>query len=222
MGLRWPPRLPWPWSTSSSSSGCAGRWGSAAACWGEARRGDVAWRDVGRGAGRGGAGSGFCPLSRSACFVNSVYKTWPPREGAGKVSQSQSKRPAPSSYATGGSTGDGINVAVVDTGIDLDHPYLADNVEGEYMALAEVGRYRKNRAPDDDNGHGTHVAGIIAAEDNAQGVVGVAPDANLYAVKVLDQNGSGYLSDVIDGINWAESRNTDDTTTNDIHVINMS
>jgi len=128
----------------------------------------------------------------------------------------------PSSNATGGSTGDGINVAVLDTGIDLDHPDLADNVEGEYMALAEVGRYRKNRAPDDDNGHGTHVAGIIAAEDNAQGVVGVAPDANLYAVKVLDQNGSGYLSDVIDGINWAESRNTDDTTTNDIHVINMS
>ena len=122
----------------------------------------------------------------------------------------------------GGSTGDGINVAVLDTGIDLDHPDLMANVEGEYMALAEVGRYRKHREADDDNGHGTHVAGIIAAEDNAQGVVGVAPDANLYAVKVLDQNGSGYLSDVIDGINWAESRNTDDTTTNDIHVINMS
>src|SRR5680860_799337 len=126
----------------------------------------------------------------------------------------------PTSNAVGGSTGSGINVAVLDTGIDLDHPDLVANVEGGYMALG--GRYRKHRAPDDDNGHGTHVAGIIAAEDNTQGVVGVAPDADLYAVKVLDQNGSGYFSDVIDGIYWAEGRNTDDTTTNDIHVINMS
>src|SRR5660397_188210 len=125
----------------------------------------------------------------------------------------------------GGSTGDGINVAVLDTGIDLDHPDLVANVEGEYMALAEAGRYRKHRAPDDDNGHGTHVAGIIAAEDNTQGVVGVAPEADLYAVKVLDQNGSGYFSDVIEGIYWAIG--THDPTASlsaedDIHVINMS
>src|SRR5664279_1380997 len=126
----------------------------------------------------------------------------------------------PSSNAAGGSTGDGINVAVLDTGIDLDHPDLAANVEGEYMALAAAGRYRKHRAPDDDNGHGTHVAGIIAAENNSEGVVGVAPDADLYAVKVLDQNGSGYFSDVIDGIYWAIG--THDNSTDDIHVINMS
>ena len=131
----------------------------------------------------------------------------------------------PTSNRDGESTGGGINVAVLDTGIDLDHPDLMANVEGEYMALAEVGRYRKHRAPDDDNGHGTHVAGIIAAEDNTQGVVGVAPDANLYAVKVLDQNGSGYFSDVIDGIYWAID--THDPTVSpsgndDIHIINMS
>jgi subtilisin family serine protease len=67
---------------------------------------------------------------------------------------------------------------------------------------------------DDDNGHGTHVAGIIAAEDNNTGVVGVAPGAALYALKVLDRTGSGYVSDVVAAIQWA--------TENDIQVINMS
>jgi subtilisin family serine protease len=59
----------------------------------------------------------------------------------------------------------------------------------------------------DDNGHGTHVDGIIAALNNDIGVVGVAPGASLYAVKVLDSTGNGYLSDVIDGIQWSVKNN---------------
>jgi len=55
---------------------------------------------------------------------------------------------------------------------------------------------------DDDNGHGTHVAGIIAAIDNDIGVIGVAPEAKLYAVKVLDRRESGFLSDIIAGLEW--------------------
>ena len=55
----------------------------------------------------------------------------------------------------------------------------------------------------DDNGHGTHVAGIIAAADDTQGVVGVAPQAKLYAIKVLGSSGGGYWSTVITGIDWA-------------------
>jgi subtilisin family serine protease len=66
----------------------------------------------------------------------------------------------------------------------------------------------------DDHGHGTHVAGIIAARDNGFGVIGVAPEATLYAVKVLDANGSGYWSSVASGIVWA--------TRNNMDVINMS
>jgi len=71
-----------------------------------------------------------------------------------------------------------------------------------------------SRNADDDNGHGTHVAGIIAALDNTVGVLGVAPQASLLAVKVLNRRGSGYLSDIIEGIQWSVNNGAD--------VINMS
>lgn len=102
--------------------------------------------------------------------------------------------------------GNGIDVAVIDTGIDLDHPDL--------RVLPGVTYVLRTRSADDDNGHGTHVAGIIAALDNTIGVVGVAPNANLYPVKVLNSKGSGYLSDVVKGIEWAIG--------NQMDVINMS
>ncbi|GAB4266328.1 MAG: S8 family peptidase [Thermoleophilia bacterium] len=135
---------------------------------------------------------------------------------------------AASFTAPANGTGDGVNVAVIDTGIDLDHPDLAGNIEGGYMAIAATGKYRKNRSYNDDNGHGTHVAGIIAAANNGVGVVGVAPQADLYAVKALDQNGSGWTSDIVDGIYWAIGTHSDRdaagnlTPGNDIRVINMS
>lgn len=102
--------------------------------------------------------------------------------------------------------GDGIKVAVIDTGIDTSHPDL--------KVFGGVNYVRTVKTYNDDNGHGTHVAGIIAALDNEIGVVGMAPLARLYAVKVLNSQGSGYLSDVIRGINWAAS--------NGMTVINLS
>ena len=107
-----------------------------------------------------------------------------------------------------GNTADPIKVGVIDTGISLSHPDLAGNIKGSFNAISS------RRSANDDNGHGSHVAGIIAALNNSQGVVGVAPKADLYAIKVLDASGSGYLSDVIEGIDWAISKN--------IKVINMS
>ncbi|MFC2071989.1 S8 family serine peptidase [Chloroflexota bacterium] len=93
--------------------------------------------------------------------------------------------------------GTGVKVAVIDTGIDYTHPDLDANYKGGYD-------YVDNDAdPLDDNGHGTHCAGIIAGEDNDEGVIGVAPEAWLYAVKVLDATGSGYTSDVVAGIQWS-------------------
>jgi subtilisin len=122
------------------------------------------------------------------------------------------------------STGRAVNVAVLDTGIDLDHPDLVANIEGGYMAI-QTGPYSlpAARTYDDDNNHGTHVAGIIAAAaGNAIGVVGVAPEADLYAVKVLDMNGSGYLSDIIEGIRWIIATRSDADPNNNVQVINMS
>ncbi|MBS3903135.1 MAG: S8 family peptidase [Anaplasmataceae bacterium] len=104
--------------------------------------------------------------------------------------------------------GDPIKVAVIDTGIDLDHPDLQANIKKQYNAIYSW------RNADDDNGHGSHVAGIIAALNNNQGVVGVAPRVDLFAVKVLNSRGSGYLSDIVEGIDWAIQ--------NQAQVINLS
>lgn len=107
-----------------------------------------------------------------------------------------------------GYTGEGVKVAVLDTGIDYRHPDLKANCKGGINIINPLKKYT------DDNGHGTHVAGIIAAVDNDFGVVGVAPKASLYAVKVLDRTGSGWLSDVIAGLEWSVD--------NQMDIVNMS
>ena len=107
------------------------------------------------------------------------------------------------------STGAGIKVAVVDTGIDMDHPDLAANIKGGFNAIAPKGRYKDPNNFDDDHGHGTHCAGIIAAVDNDIGVVGVAPDAWLYGVKVLGRGGTGQTSDCIEGVQWCADNSMD-------------
>ena len=117
-----------------------------------------------------------------------------------------SKIKAPESWSTG--RGAGSIVAVVDTGIDLDHPDLINNITLGYNAISP------GTTSDDNNGHGTHVAGTIAGVDNTIGVIGVAPSARLLSVKVLGANGSGYISDIIEGIDWAVANGAD--------VINMS
>lgn len=95
-----------------------------------------------------------------------------------------------------GNLGQGIKIGVLDTGIRYDHPDLDANYAGGYDFA--------NRDPDpyDDNGHGTAVAGIIAAEKNGFGIVGVAPKARLYALKVLKSDGTGVSSDVIAALEW--------------------
>lgn len=106
------------------------------------------------------------------------------------------------------STGKGVRVGVLDTGIASSHPALRGRVAGGYNIIAQ------NRNFTDDNGHGTHVAGIIAASGRAGGLYGVAPEAQLYGIKVMDRDGSGRISDVIRGIEWAMD--------NHIQVLNMS
>ena len=113
-----------------------------------------------------------------------------------------------------------VDIAVLDTGIDRQHPDL--NVAGGIDCTYYTGWWfnrtyycEASADGDDDHYHGTHVAGTIGALDNGVGVVGVAPGARLWAVKVLDAQGSGYTSGIIAGIDWVVERG-------DIEVINMS
>jgi subtilisin len=103
-------------------------------------------------------------------------------------------------------------VAVIDTGIDLAHPDLKA-VSGKNCTTS-----RKTALASDDNGHGTHVAGTIGAENDGGGVVGVAPGTRLYAVKVLNASGQGTWSQVVCGIDWV----TQKARTLNIKVANMS
>ncbi|WP_434511214.1 cell wall-binding repeat-containing protein [Desulfitobacterium sp. AusDCA] len=99
-----------------------------------------------------------------------------------------------------GATGKGITVAVVDTGVDINHPDLQDNLVSGYNAITgETGL----SAVQDNNGHGTHVSGIIAAELNGVGVVGVSYQAKIMPIKTMDRSGEGTDDVIADGIVWA-------------------
>ena len=113
-----------------------------------------------------------------------------------------------------------VNVAVIDTGIDADHADL--NIIGGKRFYINNGLVASDNNFDDDHGHGTFVAGTIGAVDNTIGTVGAAPGVGLYAVKVLDSNGAGYTSVIIEGLDHIIDLNLDNNIANDIHVANMS
>ncbi len=104
-----------------------------------------------------------------------------------------------------GITGAGVKIAVIDTGIDYNHPELKENYRGGYDFVND------DDDPMDDSppSHGTLVAGIIAAKLNNQGIVGVAPDASLYALKVMDSDGSSSISNIIAALEWAVEHDID-------------
>lgn len=99
--------------------------------------------------------------------------------------------------------GENVKVAVIDTGCDLNHPDLKNNLLDGFNFI------NPKKDPTDDNAHGTHVTGIICAENNQIGMVGVAPKAKVIPIKVLDENGNGNLLDVAKGIRWAVDRKVD-------------
>jgi subtilisin len=134
--------------------------------------------------------------------VHAVAQTLP--TGIDRIDGEQS-----SAQSGNGSGSVNIGVAVIDTGIDVDHPDLRV-VGGRNCSTG--------RSFDDGNGHGTHVAGTIAAKDDTAGVVGVVPGASLWAVRVLNNAGSGSWSSVVCGIDWV----TANASSNGIEVANMS
>jgi subtilisin family serine protease len=109
------------------------------------------------------------------------------------------------------SKGAGVTIAIVDSGIDLTHPDLKSKIAASYSCIGGSCA----SGGDDDNGHGSHVAGIAAAATgNGVGIAGVAPSAKLMAVKAIDEDGRGACSDIELGIRWAADHGSD--------VINLS
>lgn len=104
-------------------------------------------------------------------------------------------------------TGKDVRVGVIDTGINSFHPDLRGAVIGGFDAINGI-------SYEDDNNHGTYVASVIASRKNGIGIVGVAPEAMLYSIKAMGSDGRGYISDILDGCQWAIEK--------DIRVINMS
>jgi type VII secretion-associated serine protease mycosin len=102
-----------------------------------------------------------------------------------------------------------VNIAVIDTGVDLNHPDLKDNLSRGYVSVKGV------TSPNDDNGHGTHVAGIIASiSNNQKGGVGLSPNCKIMPIKSLSAKGEGNDSDIAEGIIWAVD--------NGANIINLS
>jgi subtilisin family serine protease len=107
------------------------------------------------------------------------------------------------------SPGSGVTIAILDSGV-YSHPDLQQNIAGGYNAL----RGGSTLSYNDNYGHGTQMAGIIAARADEPGIIGVAPYASIKAVKVIDDSGVVYVSDVIEGLQWADNHG--------IRLINMS
>lgn len=106
------------------------------------------------------------------------------------------------------STGVQVKIGVIDTGADYLHPDL------KHSLASGVNLLHRGMLPLDDNGHGTHIAGTLAAAGGSRGMMGVAPRALLYPVKAFDHSGSAYVSDIVLGIDWCVQ--------NRIDIINMS
>ncbi|HJR26434.1 MAG TPA: S8 family serine peptidase, partial [Acidimicrobiales bacterium] len=139
----------------------------------------------------------------------------------GEVPANVARIHAPAAHAAGFDGGPGagrvVRVAIVDTGIDLDHPDLVANLDADLgVDCTGTGSY------DDDHYHGTHVGGTVAAAADGSGVLGVGPGARLVPVKVLDDGGSGTFAEVACGLDHVRALATDADPDNDVQVVNMS
>ncbi|HEX7055574.1 MAG TPA: S8 family peptidase [Bacilli bacterium] len=141
-------------------------------------------------------------------FLNPFYNQQPPRnfEPEQKIPWGVKRIKAPLVWKR--SKGNRVKIGVVDTGVDFRHPDLR-------ACLARgINLFNQYTLPYDDNGHGTHIAGTIAAYNPTSGMTGVAPKAIIYPVKAFDRSGSAFVSDIIMGIDWCVANRMD--------IINMS
>ncbi|MEL6221660.1 MAG: S8 family serine peptidase [Cyanobacteria bacterium J06627_8] len=172
---------------------------------------------------------GFGQLNASSAVIQSGGAAQPTNRQQSETPWGAERINSPDVWNRG-LTGRGVTVAVLDSGVDFSHADLNDNIWVNSGEIAGNGidddrnGYVDDRRgwdfvdndgrPMDFNGHGTHVAGTIAAERNGFGVTGVAPDAEIMAIRVLDNQGQGFVSDIVQGIYYAIDNGAD--------VINLS
>lgn len=116
--------------------------------------------------------------------------------------------------------GDSVLIAILDTGIDYLHPDLGGGYGPGYKVIGGYNFYGDNPNFLDDHGHGTHVAGIVAADGDS--IKGVAPKSNLLAVKVLGEDGGAFTDDIIAGIEYCADPNGDGNTDDMVDIMNLS
>jgi len=136
------------------------------------------------------------------------------------LSKSTTQIGVPEVWQTFGTQGQGVRVGVIDTGIDYLHSALGGGFGEGFKVAGGYDFVNNDPDPLDDNGHGTHVAGIIAADTDT--IKGVAPKATLYAYKVLGANGSGLESDVILAVERAVDPNGDGDPSDRLDIVNLS
>ncbi len=119
-----------------------------------------------------------------------------------------------------GYTGKNVVVGILDTGIDYRHPALGGGFGPGYKVFGGYDFVNNDNDPMDDRGHGTHVAGIVAADGDS--IVGVAPGVKLLAVKVMDASGEGYISDIIKGMEYCIDPDGNINTDDGVDILNMS
>jgi len=134
----------------------------------------------------------LAPVARAAGHDDEVRSSW-----------ALTQVGAPQAWAR--TTGAGIRIGIVDTGVDLLHEDLAGKIVASTNCIGAAGSpARCSGSGQDDNGHGTHVAGIVAAvRGNGVGVAGIAPDAELVVSKAVSATGAATVADVVAGIKWA-------------------
>lgn len=121
-----------------------------------------------------------------------------------------------------GITGKGVLIGHIDTGIDYNNPVLGGGFGPAFRVIGGYDFANNDSDPMDDNGHGTHVAGIIGANGSRDSLRGVAPGVKFLAVKVLDANGSGWDSDLIAGLEYCLDPDGNPETDDGVDVINLS
>ncbi len=157
------------------------------------------------------------PALRRLAYVRGVY---PDGEVHATIEPAIELIGAPAVWGTLGTQGDSVRVGIIDSGIDYLHPALGGGFGPGFKVAGGYDFVNNDKDPADDNGHGTHVAGIIAAD--ADTVKGVAPHSILYAYKALNAAGSGAVSDIIASIERTVDPDQNGDDSDRLDIVNMS